>query len=434
MAVVTLPFMVASVQFAFPGNRGAIRLRDPEAGAIYGEMPEWTWTGSRQPAAFVGGGGLTLRVTFRRMPGRPNPSGRWRISARGHHGPSLRDRTVNLKFDREGLSQAVDFRLDGTLPAGIGAVRRHWHWSAHAGDRHHALGVTRHLIYHTWRMPLAAQLWSVESERTGIDDATWVYLPLMKWTCSWAAGCSDPKQICDKVLANLSRTRLRYGVAAWNVGAMLQAGGGYCGGWYRMFQALAAAQGVKVERRSYLVDWRVEREGVTRWCAIVVSDPGVNRVRPVEKASTFHDSNIGPRRNQPVQRFDVRRYRFWGHPGQLADGHCINFLRHQGKWYLYDASFRTRPVALSGFRLPSPNPSRALAVEHQGDFQGAYLNGAVGHLLGTLRHAGKLYRTERPLPTPPLASNRRSVTFNGLSVKTAIIPARWRNITFYWMG
>ena len=214
----------------------------------------------------------------------------------------------------------------------------------------------------------------------------------------------------------------------------MQAGGGYCGGWYRMFQAMAAAQGVRVERRSYLVDWRVEPDDVARWCAIVVSDPGVNRHRPLEESSTFHDANMGPGKDRPVQRFDVHRYRFWGHPGQLADGHCVNFLRHKGQWYLYDASFRTQPVALRHFRLPSPNPKRRLAVEHQGNFQGAYLNHAVGHLLGTLRHGDRLYRTERPLPGPTASTPQRGFTFNGLSVKTALIPARWRNITFYWMG
>jgi hypothetical protein len=434
MAVASLPFSVAAVHFAFPGNTGAIRLRDPESGTLFGTTPEWTWAGSRQPAAFPGGSRPVMRVTFRRSPKVPDPSGRWRICGHGHRGPSLADRTVNLQFNTDGLSQPVEFRLDGTLPDGAGSIRRHWHWSAHAGDRHHRLGVTRHLIYHTWRRPLKVMSWSVQSERDGIDAKAWVYLPLMKWSCSWAAGGSNPKAICDALLANLNRSKLQYGVAAWNVGGMLQAGGGYCGGWYRMFQALAAAQGVRVERRSYLVNWREEGEGVARWCAIVVSDPGLNRHRPLEVSSTFHDSNIGPGHNQPVQRFDVRRYRFWGHPGQLADGHCINFLRHCGRWYLYDASFRTQPVALSGFRLPSPNPKRTIAVEHQGNFQGAYLNQAVGHLLGTLRHAGKLYRTERPLPTAPTSSARRGFTYNGLSVKTAIIPARWRNITFYWMG
>ena len=149
------PFTIASVHFAFPGNRGAIRLRDPETGALYGETPEWTWTGSRQPAAFVGGSRPVLQVIFRRAPNQPDPSGRWRICGHGHHGPSLADRVVNLRFDRSGLSQSVEFRFDGTLPPGAGVNRRHWHWSAHTRDRHHVLGVTRHLIYHTWRRPLS---------------------------------------------------------------------------------------------------------------------------------------------------------------------------------------------------------------------------------------------------------------------------------------
>ncbi len=431
MPSIPAPFSVAFVHFAFPGNPGAIPLRRA-TGEWVGETPEWTWTGGRRPAALVGGSRPRVRVSFRRTPGAALPDGPWLVECRAHRGVGLRPRRVRLVFGSDGLSQPVDFRLAGHVPAGIGEVRWHWHWAATGRGRSHRLGDTRHHLFHTLRRPVPATRWAATSELAGQGDPRWVYLPVLQWTCQWAAGLRGDKPICDAILAALHRSGLRYGIAAWNVADMLQAGGGYCGGWYRMFQAMAGAQGVTVARRALHVDWRVEHRGIMRWCALVVSAPGLNQRRPVELPSLFHDSNRGPDADDPVQRFLGRRYRFWGHPGQVADGHCVNFLRHGGRWYLYDPSFLDRPVALSRFHLPRPDTTRTVAVEDQGNFQSAYLDRAVGHLLGSLRHVGQLYRTERPDPDHPRFNSL--TTRNGLSVKTAIIPPRWRNITFYWTG
>ncbi|MGH3163748.1 MAG: hypothetical protein ACRDOC_17840, partial [Streptosporangiaceae bacterium] len=81
---------------------------------------------------------------------------------------------------------------------------------------------------------------------------------------------------------------------AWDVPSMLATGGGYCGGWYRMFQAMAGAQGVPVKRRAFLVNWQNESRGRQRWCALVVKHPGINRAVPVEGPSTFHDVRRRP--------------------------------------------------------------------------------------------------------------------------------------------
>jgi hypothetical protein len=429
------PFEVASVQFAFRGNPAAIPLRDPHTLAFLGATPEWTAAGSRQPAAFVGGTRPWVRVVFQRLPGAGVRTASCRIGAAGERHHPLVERTVKLEFNAKGVSQPVDFRLQRPLPAGIGEIRPFWNWYVIHEGRRRSLGKTRHLFYHTWKRAVRPAAWAVTSERTagpfGELDAPWVYEPLMRWTCQWAAGRRTEKGICDAVLAKVRRSGLRYAEGAWNVGQMLVVGGGYCGGWFRMFQAMVGAQGVRIHRRAYLVDWRMEHRDIMRWCAIVVSAPGVNRKRPVEQASTFHDSNVGRHRRDPVQRYYVRRYRFWGHPGSKADGHCINFLQSRGRWYVYDSCFFTRPVALSNFTLPRCSATRTIAVEHQGSFQRAYLNRAVGHMLGSLRHAGKLYKTE--LPEPSLPDFTSKTTRNGLSVKTAIIPGRWRNVTFYWM-
>lgn len=428
------PFRIAAVQFAFPGNRAAIPLRDPDTGTFSGDTPEWDWAGARQVAAFVGGSSPRVRVTFRRAPGATGSTGIWRIGAPAGDGLAIRERQVRLVFDRDGLSQPVDFRIAAPIPRGIGAFRAHFDWHATDGERSWRLGTTRHHFCHVHAQPLATTSWATTAERAtgphGNPALPWVYRPIMLWTCAWARGRRSPRTICDAIMAGLPRSGLTYAVGAWDVGAMLAAGGGYCGGFYRMFQAMAAAQGVRVERRALHVDWRVEHHGVMRWCAMVVSAPGLGRRYPAELPSVFHDSNRGPDARQPVQRFEVRRYRFWGHPEQIADGHCLNFLRHNGRWYLYDASFGHRAVVLRNFRLPRPSSTHAVPVERQGNFQSAYLDRAVGHMLGSLRHAGTLYRTERPDPDHPQFNS--ATTRNGLSVKTAIIPGRWANITFYW--
>lgn len=430
------PLRVASVQFAFDGNPAAIPLRDPVTLDFLGATPEWTLAGSRQPAAFVAGSRPHVRVVFRRTPALQADAGPWQIGARGHLGPGLVPRTVRLRFNAQGNSQPVEFRFTDAIPHGIVAARRHWRWYAVCNGQRHALGITRHLVYHARRRPISPASWAVTSERRqgpfGNPDAPWVYLPLMQWTCRWAAGRRGDKAICDAIIANVKYSGLRYAEAAWNVGQMLQVGGGYCGGWFRMFQAMAGAQGVRVQRRAFLVDWRMEHRDIMRWCAIVVSAPGLRRKRPAEAASVFHDSNVGRAKRDPIQRFHVRRYRFWGLPGAKADGHCINFLQHNGRWYLYDACFFAKPVALSNFTLPRTSAERTIAVERQGTFQRVYLNRAVSHMLGSLRHGRRLFKTDHPDPAEPQFTS--NITRNGLTVKTAIIPSRWRNITFYWMA
>jgi hypothetical protein len=53
-------------------------------------------------------------------------------------------------------------------------------------------------------------------------------------------------------------------------------------------------------------------------------------------------------------------------------------------------------------------------------------------MLGSLRHGRRLFKTDHPDPAEPQFTS--DITRNGLTVKTAIIPPRWRNITFYWMA
>ncbi|HEV8613379.1 MAG TPA: hypothetical protein VGQ73_07700 [Gemmatimonadales bacterium] len=425
------PFTVESIHFAYPGNPDSIPLRDPMTLEFLGASPEWTAAGQRRVIACVRGRRPLIRVTFARSARGARPDGRWRVRAAGEGGPGIAERLVTLKFDRRGRSGPHEFRLAAPLPAGIGTLDLYWQWEAGRAGSQFQPGLTRHRFHLAWREPIAPAVWAALTEPKegppGEPARPWVYLPLMQWTCEWAKSSRGAKEICDAILARVRESGLQYAplVPAYTVQDMLTGAGGYCFGWYHLFQAMAAAQGVRLERRTYATDWREQPRGEARWCAIVVEAAGVNRSEPLEEASTFHDVKRRPVATSRIDREHQRRYRFWGVPGLRADGHCINFLKYRGRWLLYDACFRTEPVALRGFALPVPNVKRPISVERLGNFKAAYLQGAVPFMLGSLLHSGKLLRTVHPTTS----SGR---TRNGATLKTQLIPKRDAQITFYW--
>ncbi len=414
---------IHALQFQARGGRG-IRLRDPATGRFLDESPEWQAPGRGVPAAFVRGSHPRVAVTFSGPPGVTVAA---RVHARGRGGPGILTRRLRLQFDSAGRSGPHGFRLGHPLPGRAGVRTVCWTWTASIRGRARPLGRTTHELLLAWRQPPARLAWATAAERAGRSKEPWAYLPVMRWTCAWVGHARDAKSVCDAILARLPDAGLRYGVGAWSVGQMLAKGGGYCGGWYRMFQAMAAAQGVVVERRSYLVDWREEPGHEARWCALVVRRPGIGRKNPEEAPSTFHDADRAPVSQAPLRVGSERRYRFWGHPGHAADGHCINFLRFRGRWFLYDACFNRRPVPLARFTLPRPDAARAVSVARLGTFKQAYLDAAVRWMLGSLVHDGRVLATVHPGPRA-----RHSTTVNGLSVRTALIPATGRALTFYW--
>lgn len=431
-AAPALPFTIDSIAFGYPGNPAAIPLRDPMTLEFLGDQPEWTARDRRCVAAYLRGSRPTIRVTFARPAGRRSPpAGPWRVSAKGQGGPGVTEQAVSLEFDERGLSGPHEFRLDAPLPAEIGTLDVYWQWSTQRHRQPIQLGWTRHRFFLAWKEPISPSIWAALTEPQdgprGEPARSWVYRPIMQWTCEWAKSKTGEKEICDAILARVAESGLQYApvVAAYTVQDMLTGAGGYCFGWYHMFQAMAAAQGVRVERRTYAPEWREQPRGEARWCAIVVEAPGVNRTEPLEIASTFHDVEKRPVETCRIDVGHERRYRFWGSPGVRADGHCINFLKHRARWYLYDACFRTAPVALKGFSLPKPNAKRAISVQGLGNFKEAYLQGGVPFMLGSLVHSGKLHRTVHPT-----SSNGR--TRNGITLKTKLIPKRKAQLTFYW--
>lgn len=420
------PLTLHSIAFAYPGNRDAIPLRSPATDRLVGSEPEWMAERRSAVAAYVRGARPAVRAVFARARG-THHTVTCRIGAEG--GPGIATRKVTVRFGSDGLSSPVEFRLARRLPRQLGTARVEWRWHATVGDQRHDLGSSAHELCLTWRRPLAPAPWAEPDAFAG--DRHWVYLPVMQWTCEWAAGRTDAKAICDAILAALPRSGLRYAAPAWTVRNMLLKGGGYCGGWYRMFQAMAGAQGIHLERRAFLVNWQPLAGDRAKWCALVVTDPGLNRSHPAEAASRFHDADQRPISRTPVQNLTRRRYRFWGHPRQLGDGHCVNFLRFRGRWYLYDASFQSACVPLTRFTLPRSNPARAVPVGSLGGFRRGYLDRAVDHMLGSLPGDGRLYETVHPDPGQPDPLGH--TVENGLSIETSIVPHAGAAISFYWV-
>jgi hypothetical protein len=131
----------------------------------------------------------------------------------------------------------------------------------------------------------------------------------------------------------------------------------------------------------------------------------------------------------PLTTITEPRYRFWGAPGFLVDGHCINFHIYQGRLYLYDACF-----GFGSVEIQSPLPPNNLAVPQGGaalaPLKAAYLDSAIDFMLGTVRNGATLLQSVFVYPPGlPLA--------NGMTVRTANIPqtvAGADGLTFRWGG
>jgi hypothetical protein len=410
------PFEVHSVHFDFPGGE-AIKLRDPVSDQFVGANPEWVAAPPRsEPAAYVRDTRASLRVVFR---GHPATNGTYSVGAGGAP-VQIDERWVDLIFDpATGRSNPVVLPTRNRLPNHIGVhtARLDWHVRRPADSGRCLLGTTTHRIWTTWRA-----MQPCPNER--LHD--WVYKPLMGWTCEWAAGQDDEKDICDAIIRNLPASQLLYGIRGYSVREMLLQGGGMCSGWYQTFQQMAHCQGVFVHRRCFAVDWREAGNGEVQWCAIVIKRGGLNQPHPTPLEAEFHDNDTEFPISSPVVLHTrrERRYRFWGHPTdtkQFGDGHCVNFLEHKGSLYLYDASFGLGPV-----KIDPPLPPHDFTIwggVQLSSFKAQYLDGTVDYMLGSLYNGGVLHRSDQGSGS------------NGMTVRTALIPEMVRGeagLTFYW--
>ncbi|MEP6573239.1 MAG: hypothetical protein ABJD11_11115 [Gemmatimonadota bacterium] len=417
---------LASVAFAYAGNHDAIRLRDPATDQLIA-TPEWVAKGASNPAAYVRGTRPSVQATFS---GKPGSTIHLTVGARSKPGPGLTLTDATLTFDATGHSGPVNLQMETALPGAISSLQLHWDWYSIVGGQETSLGSSAHEILVTLAPLTDPVEWAAHPAPVDPPDQAgmrWTYLPLIRWTTKWATGLQDSKAICDAIIAQVGTTGLKYGIGAWTVRNMLNAGGGFCGGWYRLFQALAGTQGVEVERRSYLVDWPAGAPTTVKWCAIVVQNPGLNRTEPIEGSATYHDADQAPLSKCAVAELTTHRYRFWGLPGKIADGHCINFLKNGDGWILYDSSFFNHGIALTGFTLPSGDDPKTVDLKSQGNLLTAYFQNAVGFMLGSLENSGHSYVTEHPAPGGTVAYTR-----NGLTVKTQVVFDSGDTIRFYW--
>jgi hypothetical protein len=379
------PFEIYSIHFDFPGGQ-AIRLKDPTTDAFVGENPEWETGQPVRPVAYVRGAMPRVRIVFR---GTTASNGEYVIWAED---PLCRIGEVraSLKFDPiSGLSTPVFFTFSSPLPDRIGVHNFDLEWyvcDVSAPTSRQAAGISSHEVCTTWRV-------MIPNGGQRLED--WVYSPIVQWTCRWAAGVNGERAICDAIIRNVASSGLRYGVGAWDVGDMLRRGGGMCGIWFHMFQQMAHCQGVFVHRRFFRVHWRTLPTAEERWCAIVIKCGGLNQPEPTHSAAQFrdHDGPLAAVSTSTLTLRSERRYRFWGLRGGWGDGHCINFLEHDGRLVLYDACFGIGPVEIDG-PLP-PGGNSVWGSAQLASFKERYLDTAVDYMLGSLYNGRQLWRSGR---------------------------------------
>lgn len=266
----------------------------------------------------------------------------------------------------------------------------------------------------------------------GQDLFGWAYKALVEWTCRWAARQDDEKDICDAIIRNVGSSGLRYGwpLPVRGVRSLLRRGGGMCGDWYKAFQQMAHCQGVFVHRRGFAVDWRRLPNGEELWCAIVIRDGGLNQAEPTFAASEFHDNDAGFPVTAPVALTTrvERRYRFWGIPNYVYDGHCVNFLEYRGGLYLDDASFGAGPFLIDA-PLPAADANAAHGGPQLASFKARYLDGAVDYMLGSLYNGPVLLRSVYDHALDLAVAN-------GMTVRTRDVPEAVHGVhgvTFRWV-
>jgi len=331
---------------------------------------------------------------------------------------------VALAFDPiSGLSAAVPITFSGPLPNVIGVHDLNLDWyscdPSSQTDRH-VVGTSSLDVCTTWR---------AMTPNGGQRLEEWVYGPLVQWTSRWAAGVGDERAICDAIILNVASSGLRYGIGAQDVRDMLRRGGGMCGIWFQMFQQMAHCQGVFVHRRFFRVHWRPLLTGEERWCAIVIKSGGLNQPEPTHPPAHFrdHDGPLGEVGAAALALRSERRYRFWGLRGGWGDGHCINFLEHAGRLYLYDACFGVGPIEIDGPLPPADNT--VWGGGQLASFKARYLDAAVDYMLGSLYNGGQLWRAA--------PGSRFSPERLGVTARTSQIPEADGGIdgvTFGWLG
>ncbi len=248
---------------------------------------------------------------------------------------------------------------------------------------------TTHEIYRTVGAPRAVDY------NGGGTPESFLYVPMVEWSCTWAAGCTNVKGVADACYQQLEDCGLTYMVLAWYTADMLDDGGGMCDGWNDFFDHLVAVQGFATEKYFYGLSANAGSPPEQKWASIVIKAPGINLTEPAFPTANDYRcvESVYPvpcyisdfNSSDDVDFYQNQHWYKFSSPSAM-DGHCINFLDIGGVIYLYDASFRNtagpNPIAGTFATLP---PDGYMQGSGLSSFKSLYYNSAIDY------HQGSVY-------------------------------------------
>ena len=248
---------------------------------------------------------------------------------------------------------------------------------------------TTHELYRTIGAPRA-----VDYNGGGVES--YMYAPLVEWSCTWAAGRTGLKGVADDCYLMLEDCGLKYGILAWYTATMFDNGGGMCGGWYQFFDHLVAVQGFATEMYFYGLSPNAGTAPEQKWASIVILAPGINQTEPVFVNLNDYRcvETVYPEpcyisdfdATDDVDFYQNKRWYKFSSPTSM-DGHCINFVVSGGVVYLYDASFRNTagPTPIAGTFTTLPAHNTYTQGSSLTAFKNLYYNSAIDY------HRGDVY-------------------------------------------
>jgi len=159
--------------------------------------PEYVDRERSEPVAYVAGSRPQIRVVFRAQAGTSETT---TIGATGPDGGVSR-RSVELRFDPNGLSDSIEFELAASLPLTVGRHALALDWFIARGDAGSPtpIGSTEHAIYVTAGRPNAP--WDTE--------VAWV--DALDLACAWAGGAAGADEAATAITRALNaHPQLRY--------------------------------------------------------------------------------------------------------------------------------------------------------------------------------------------------------------------------------
>jgi len=277
---------------------------------------------------------------------------------------------------------------------------------------------TTHELYRTAGTPRP-----VDYDGSGTPDG-FLYAPLVKWSCTWASGSTNDKQVADGCYLHLEECGLQYMVLAWYTADMFDDGGGMCDGWNDIFDHLLAVHGFETAKYFYGLSPNAGSSPELKWVSVVIKAPGMNRTEPVfidlnnyrcvESVYPIPHYYGDSSPSDDVDYYPNMRWYKFSSPA-VMDGHCINFLEKTGGIYLYDPTFRNTlgPSPIWGTFSSLP-PDGYMQGSPLSSFKSIYYDTAIDY------HQGNVYY-----------NNGSSIAVGTLDIRTTLFDAD--ELRLYWL-